>query len=121
MVDINTSASALQAQLQGSQQSRLSGKAPAGASQNSNASATPQDVIGQRVEARQDLPTPDRRAPVRQSGTSNQLSSSDDIEDASRRVADFTGNRREAPSGRLSNAPAETRNQPLGQIVNILV
>lgn len=120
MVDINTSLSALQAQLQASQQNRASGRAPAGASENSN-NTTPQNVVSQRIEARQDLPTSDRRAPVRQAASSNQLSSSADIEDASRRVSEFTGNRREAPSGRLSNAPAEERDQPLGQIVNILV
>lgn len=119
MVDINTSVSALQAQLQASQQSRVTGRAPAGVSENSN--NTPQNVIADRVNARQDLPTPDRRSPVRQSSNSNQLSTSAEIEDAGRRVADFTGNRREAPTGRLSNAPAEERNQPLGQIVNILV
>ncbi|MBO6504524.1 MAG: hypothetical protein JJ850_03970 [Kordiimonadaceae bacterium] len=120
MVDINTSASALQAQLQASQQGRVTGRAPAGTSQNSNAN-TPQNVISQRIDARQDLPTPDRRTPVRQSASSNELSSSAEIEDASRRVADLTGNRREAPAGRISNAPAEERDQPLGQIVNILV
>ncbi len=119
MVDINTSASALQAQLQASQQSRVSGRAPAGVSNNSN--TTPQNVISGRVDARQDLPTPDRRAPVRQSASSNQLSTSAEIEDAGRRAADFEGNRREAPAGRLSNAPDGERGQPLGQIVNILV
>lgn len=119
MVDINTSTSALQAQLQASQQGRVTGRAPAGASQNSNAN-TPQNVISQRVDARQDLPAPDRRAPVRQSSSSNELSTSAEIEDASRRVADLTV-QREAPSGRLSNAPASERDQPLGQIVNILV
>ena len=120
MVDINTSLSALQAQLQASQQSRVSARTPAGVSENSN-NVPAQNAFGQRAEARQDLQTSDRRAPVRQATSGNQLSSSADIEDASRRVSDFTGNRREAPSGRLSNAPAEERDQPLGQIVNILV
>ena len=120
MVDINTSTSALQAQLQASQQNRVAGRAPVGVSENSNNSA-PRNVIAERVGARQDLATPDRRAPVRQASSSNQLSSSEDIEDASRRVSDFTGNRREAPAGRLSNASVEERDQPLGQIVNILV
>lgn len=119
MVDINTSTSALQAQLQGSQSGRVGGRVPAGTSQNSN--ATPQSVIGRRIDARQDIPTPDRRAPVKLGNSTNKLSSSDEIEGASRRVAAFTANSREAPVGRFSNAPDETRNQPLGQIVNILV
>lgn len=120
MVDINTSTSALQAQLQASRQTRPAGRdVPAGTSQNSN--TTPQNVISQRIDARQDIPTPDRRAPVKQSGRANQLSTSDEIENAGRRVAQFTGNSREAPVGRLSNAPEQERGEPLGQIVNILV
>ncbi len=119
MVDINTSVSALQAQLQANQQGRGPVRAFAAASENST--ATPQNVISQRIDARQDIPTPDRRAPVKQSATSNSLSSSDEIENAGRKVAEFTGGSREAPVGRFSNAPEEERGQPLGQIVNILV
>ena len=105
MVDINTSTSALQAQLQASQpQNRVNARPSPG--DGAAGTANPQDVI----------------APVKQNGPSNQLSSSDEIEDAGRRVAQFTGSSsREAPVGRLSNADSETRDQPLGQIVNILV
>lgn len=121
MVDINTSTSALQAQLQASQQQQVRPNARpiGGASANSNAS--PQDVVSRRVEARQDIPTPDRRAPAKQTSSSNQLSSSQEIEDAGQRVATLTGNTREAPVGRLSNNSGVERDQPLGQIVNILV
>lgn len=119
MVDINTSSSALQAQLQASKQSsRLSARSSIGEN-GSNRTPSPQDVVAQRVEARQDVSTADRRAPVKQSSSANSLSSSAEIEDASRRAEQFTS--REAPAGRFSNAPDSQRPQPLGQIVNILV
>lgn len=120
MVDINTSNAALQAQLQaGRQSSRLSARPPVNDS-GANRTPSPQDVISKRVDARQNIPTPDRRAPVRQTDSGNSLSTTSEIEDATRRAEEFSVSR-EAPTGRFSNAPESARPQPLGQIVNILV
>ena len=120
MVDINTSSSALQAQLQASKQpSRLSARSSF-ADSAANSTPSPKDVVSERVEARQDISTPDRRAPVKQSSSTNNLSTPSEIEDASRRAGQFTSGR-EAPAGRISNAPENQRPQPLGQIINILV
>lgn len=121
MVDINTSNSALQAQLQaGRQSSRLSARPPVSDS-GANRAPSPQDVVNQRIEARQGVtPTSDRRTPIRQSASENSLSTTSEIEDATRRAEEFAISR-EAPAGRFSNAPESTRPQPLGQIVNILV
>lgn len=120
MVDVNPGTSALQAQLQASKaQSKIS---PRGLSSGNNrTSVNPQDVIGKRIAARTDIPSPDRRVPVKIESSSSKLSSADEIEDASNRVAQFTGSNREAPLGRPSNESLNGRNQPLGQIVNILV
>lgn len=113
MVDINTSSSALQAQLQAS-------KTPRPSERDGPRAPTPQDVVSQRVEARKDIPLPDRRAPIAQPASTNGVSTSSEIEEASRRAEEFSLTR-EAPGGRFSNAPENTRPQPLGQIVNILV
>ncbi len=124
MVDINTSASALQAQLQAGLQSSRPGVRTAVNTNSNLVAPNPQGVVNKRIDARQDIArdvtTTDQRAPARQSGTSRQLSTTADIEDASRRAAQFTGPSREAPIGRASNG-TEGRNQPLGQVINILV
>lgn len=115
MVDVNTSRSALQAQLQASQQTKV----------GSRSSYTPdaqRDGFQRKLEDRPDLLAPDRRAPAKPGQKANQLSSSQDLEDASRKAADFGSNLREAPNGRTSQASlGPSRDQPLGQIVNILV
>lgn len=115
MVDVNTSRSALQAQLQASQQSKV----------GSRASYTPdaqRDAFQRKLDDRPDLIAPDRRAPAKPGQQTNQLSSSQDIENASRKAAEFGSNLREAPNGRTSQTSlGPARNQPLGQIINILV
>lgn len=120
MVDINTSSSALQAQLQASKQTSRLAARPFVSSNNAGAIPTPQEVVAQRIETRRDIPTPDRRVPVKPSNTTTQLSTADQIDDASKRASAFSLSR-EAPTGRFSNAPDSERAQPLGQIVNILV
>lgn len=121
MVDINTSASALQAQLQANQQTARPGVRTSVSNSSTIVAQRPQDVVSKRIDARQDIATPDRRASARQSDTSKQLSTSAEIDDASRRAAQFSGPSREAPIGRISGAGGDGRNQPLGQIINILV
>ncbi len=120
MVDVNPGTSALQAQLQAS---KAQGKiTPRALSSGSNkASFNPQDGIPKRIAARTDIPSPDRRVPVKINGSTGKLSSADDIDKASLRVARFTGSSREAPTGRFSNESLNSRHQPLGQIINILV
>lgn len=120
MVDLNPGTSALQAQLQAS---KAKGKVPprAVSPANNNPSFNPQDVFGKRIAARSDMPSADRRLPVKTNGDADKLSTADDIDEASLRVAKFTGTSREAPIGRLSNEGQNQRHQPLGQIINILV
>jgi len=120
MVDVNPGTSALQAQLQASKaQGKISPRAAS--SGNNRASFNPQGGPAHRVAARTDIPTPDRRVPVKINSSAAKLSSADEIEDASFQVARFTGSSREAPTGRLSNESLNSRHQPLGQIINILV
>jgi len=116
MVDVNTGTSALQAQLQASKaKSAVSARsAPSGANKSS-------DFPGKRIAARTDIPSADRRLPVKINSSASKLSTTQEIDDASFRVAEFTGSSREAPLGRISNESSLTRNQPLGQIINILV
>ena len=120
MVDVNPGTSALQAQLQAS---KAQGKiVPRAASLGGNKpSFNPQDVTPKRIAARTDIPSADRRVPVKINNASGKLSSADEIEDASLQVARLTGSSREAPTGRISNESLNSRYQPLGQIINILV
>lgn len=120
MVDVNPGRSALQAQLQASKAKGKISPRPASPT-NNKPSFNPQDVIGKRIAARTDIPTPDRRVAVKTNSGAGQLSSTDEIDEASVRIANFTGSSREAPTGRLSNESLTQRHQPLGQIINILV
>jgi len=120
MVDVNPGRSALQAQLQASKAKGKIAPRPASPA-NSKPSFNPQDVIGKRIAARTDISSPDRRVPIKTNNGAGQLSSTDEIDEASLRVANFTGSSREAPTGRPSNESLIQRNQPLGQIINILV
>lgn len=119
MVDVNPGTSALQAQLQAS---KAKGKITPRAlsATGDSAPASPQDVIGKRIAARTDIPSPDRRVPAK-TGNNSTLSTAAEIDDAGFRIAEFTGSNREAPLGRISNESPLARNQPLGQIINILV
>ncbi len=120
MVDVNPGTSALQAQLQASKAKAKISQRPFSVANNSS-SASPQEAIGKRIAARTDIPSPDRRVPVKTNSNASTLSSAAEIDDASFRVAQFTGSNREAPLGRISNESSITRDQPLGQIINILV
>lgn len=126
MVDVNPGRSALQAQLQASAAKGKISSRPLPPTNrvtptNNKPSFNPQDVIGKRIAARTDIPSADRRVPVKVNSSAGNLSSADDIDEASLRVANFTGSSREAPTGRLSNESLIRRDQPLGQIINILV
>jgi hypothetical protein len=119
MVDINTSKSALQAQLQANQQSA---RPSARTSVSNNVIAQrSQDVVSKRGDSGQEVIAPDQRLRGRQPDASKQLSTLDEIDEAGQRAAQFSGPSREAPVGRISDANTAGRNQPLGQIINILV
>ncbi|NVJ98389.1 MAG: hypothetical protein HWE25_09565 [Alphaproteobacteria bacterium] len=117
MVDINPNASGLQAQLQ----AQLQGGRNARASKNGlDLTPRPQDIIEERIKARQS--ESDRQAPTQESGRSNDLSSSRELEAAQSRVSELSNNnRREAPIGRLSTQETARRDVPLGQIIDIRV
>ena len=118
MVDINTSRSALQAQLQASQQAKVSARP----SYTGTQPQTQREAFPRKVEDRADLTAPDRRSPAKQSHNARTLSSAQELEDAGQKAANFGNSLREAPNGRTSQSSiGPARNQPLGQIVNILV
>lgn len=126
MVDVNPGRSALQAQLQASKaKGRISPRPLPPTDRVSPTSGkpsfNPQAASSKRIAARTDIPSSDRRVPVKINSTAGKLSSADEIDDASLRVASFTGSSREAPTGRFSNENLIQRHQPLGQIINILV
>lgn len=114
MVDVNPNASSLQAQLQ----AQLQGSSNRAPKSGVNLTPTPQDIISERVDARQS--EANRQAPLQRSERSNDLSTSEDLTDAQNRVTEFDANRREAPVGRLS-AQSGQRDVPLGQVIDIRV
>jgi hypothetical protein len=116
MVDVNPSASGLQAQLQAQLQSGRNARA---AKNGLDLTPNPQTIINERIEARQS--ESDRQAPAQRSARSNDLSSSRDLEEAQTRVSEFDPNRREAPVGRLSLQSGAQRDVPLGQVIDIRV
>jgi len=119
MVDINTNASTLRAQLQAQLQADRSGiRARTGSTETRPRSV---DVLDERIKARGDENRNNRQLPVKQGDRSNQLSSAQELDQAKARVVKVAGNNREAPAGRTSVRENELRNQPLGQIIDIRV
>ncbi len=114
MVDVNPNASSLQAQLQ----AQLQGSGNRASKSGLNLTPTPQDIIKDRVDARQS--EANRQAPPQRSERSSNLSSYQDLADAQDKVSEFDANRREAPVGRLS-AQSDQRDVPLGQVIDIRV
>lgn len=115
MVDINTSRSALQAQLQANQ-------AKVGERTPYNNNQQPRDSFQRTVEGRTDQDKLGSTVAAKRVQNTRAFSSTEEIEGAGRRVAEFSGPQREAPTGRVSQTTlGPARNQPLGQIVNILV
>lgn len=120
MVNINNNASALQAQLQAQLQANKSSPRVAARAPEQTA-PRPQDVIDDRIKARRDDQGAGRGAQQPQRRTSD-VSSAEELEEASNRVSQFTGEgSREAPVGRTSQRQSELRAQPLGQIIDIRV
>lgn len=126
MVNVNPGTSALQAQLQASKTKGKASPRPSPFINNvtrtdNKPSFNPQKTSGKPSATRADSVSLDRRVPVKTSTAIGKLSSTDEIDDASLRIANFTGSNREAPTGRVSNENLNQRHQPLGQIINILV
>jgi len=119
MVDVNPNASTIQAQLQAQLQAERSGaRARVGGNE---ARETPQDVIQDRIRARQDDGGANRQLPVKRTQRGDDLSSQAELDAAQSRVNQVAGNLREAPAGRTSINQNQARNQPLGQIIDIRV
>ncbi len=122
MVDINSSSSNLQARLQAQLQADRANVRPS--STNVNQGSSQQDIAREAGARVNDQLPADRRLPVKQSERTGRLSSPQELERAKERVAQETGanNLREAPVGRISVQQEQVqRDQPLGQIVDILV
>ena len=119
MVEINSHASALQAQLQAQLQANSRRAVKTGTE-----SQRPADVVSNRInerEAESRRSEADRKAPVQKSSRGNELSSSRELVAAEERVVALNANNREAPVGRISTQANSGRNVPLGQIIDIRV
>lgn len=119
MVDVNSSASSLQAQIQ----AQLRGNRDAGNLARGSNSARPRpEDVNERIQDRQEQ---GRKGglPAKIDNRVQNLSSAQDIEVAKARVNAVAGgnSNREAPIGRTSERQNAVRNQPLGQIVDIRV
>lgn len=119
MVDINTNASTLRAQLQAQSQANQTGIRAR--SNNAAEQPKPADVVEARIQARGDERRENRQLPVKQSDRGGQLSSASELDRAKARVSRIAGSNRESPTGRISVRENELRNQPLGQIIDIRV
>jgi transcription elongation GreA/GreB family factor len=123
MTNINPNAnplqSQIQAQLQAGRQSNRNDTA-----RLSNTVRQPNPAIEEQDEAF-DAPSvaADRRNRLlaRNARSNNDISSTDELEEAEERIAVFNNNLREAPVGRLSTQQSNTRDVPLGQVVDIRV
>ncbi len=123
MTNINPNANPLQSQIQAQLQAgRQSNRNDA--TRLNDAVRQPNPAIEEQDEAFE-APSvaADRRNRLlaRNARSNNDVSSTDELEEAQERVAAFNNNLREAPVGRLSTQQASTRDVPLGQIVDIRV
>jgi len=114
---INPGALSLQAQLQAQLQKTESGPAKSGSAVDTSGASK---VIVDRPDAESGKGVVVKRD--NQSRGVRLVSTEDELQEARDRAEQFSNSvSREAPNGRLSEQLAETRNKPLGLVVDILV
>jgi hypothetical protein len=125
MTSINPNANPLQSQIQAQLQAgRQSSNRNDTARLNNGIRRTDAPVDDQNDDFEVDSVAADRRNRLIARGArrAEDVSSSDEIEEAQERVAAFSNTSlREAPVGRLSAQSSDVRDTPLGQIVDIRV
>ncbi|MFC3051482.1 hypothetical protein [Kordiimonas pumila] len=120
MVDFNPNAPGLQSQIQAQLEANRSRNRVA-AQNAGDVTARVQPSAEERTKARGDEESANKRLPALRSSRGSSLSTHQEIEAAGERVSELASNLREAPAGRTSTRQNELRNQPLGQIIDILV
>ncbi|UTW55624.1 hypothetical protein [Kordiimonas sp. SCSIO 12610] len=123
MTGINPNTNPLQSQIQAQLQAgRQSNRSDAARLTNTvRRPETPVDEQDDALDTQSVAADRRNRLLARNTRQTDDVSSADELEEAQDRVAAFNSNLREAPIGRLSSQESDTRDVPLGQIVDIRV